>query len=198
VSEPILFEGEAQILCVCVLAVDLYSYHRKNGGEQLSDFEFATVFSIFRPFEFELDAQLFRPVGRSFAFGFHLERRLSRRIESCGVATRLERNRVTGVEFIHDCLEVRCDLFSAHTLFGFEEDFLWHTASNYVTRVVKRMCALLSSIYSLSSSGLLLSSYLVRDEPEGSELQRKGMTVVHVHERDFHSLHRLGDFGIES
>lgn len=27
-------------------------------------------------FELEFDAQLFPPVGRSFAFGFHLERRL--------------------------------------------------------------------------------------------------------------------------
>ncbi len=125
---------------VDVPAVDPYSNSHKNRGGELFNSEFATVVAIFRPFEFEFDAQLFRPVCRAFAFGFHLERGLRRGVERYGVTACLKCDCVTGVEFIHDCLEVRCDLFSAHPLLRLEENFLWHTASDYVTRVIKRIC----------------------------------------------------------
>jgi len=68
------------ILRAGVLAVALSIYARENGGEQLSDFEFITVLSVFCLFEFEFDAQLFLSVGRSLAFGFHLERWLRGRM----------------------------------------------------------------------------------------------------------------------
>jgi hypothetical protein len=137
-SEFVLLETDTPILYSGVLGVTQYVYHRENGREQLSDFELAAVVSVLGPFELELDAQFFRPTRRSFPFGFHLERRLRRRIECHGVATCLKGDRVTGVELIDDRLEVRRDLFSAHALFRFEENFLWHTASEYVPRVVKR------------------------------------------------------------
>lgn len=49
------------------------------------------------------------------------------RVKRDRIAPGLQRHRFTAGELIGDYLEIRGDLFTAHALFRFEENFLWHT-----------------------------------------------------------------------
>ncbi len=103
-----------------------------SGGTRSLDLQVAVAGTavtvcVFGPLEFELDAEFARAVCWPLAFGFHLERGLCGRVHGDGLASRCQRDRLAGVQFVGDGSEGRRDIFPGPAGLGFEEHFFGHT-----------------------------------------------------------------------
>src|SRR6056297_1824412 len=112
------------------------AHHRRTtntGASYLLDFQilrssFSTL-TVLIPFEFELDAQLSRAIGRPFPFGFDFECQSFRGIHCDGLRPRLQGDRTFLFELFGNVPEVRRDFVSALGTLGFEQDFFRHILS---------------------------------------------------------------------